>query len=113
MSISFSLSFFVCKVIKMSRIEKQEKFNLTYRRVFFICLAAYCYSAWLSLVLANWLPFATAENVYLAVFLSFIFFIFYVVLATAVISKLWFWSMNSLGVLLLAGYWLLNRWGMT
>lgn len=95
----------------MSQLEKQEKFNFTYRRVFFICFAAYCYSAWLSLVLAEWLPFPKAENVYLAVFISFIFFIFYVVFTSAIISKRWFWTINIVGICLLAGYWLLNVWG--
>ncbi|MFW2742056.1 hypothetical protein ACN6QN_12985, partial [Acinetobacter baumannii] len=56
----------------MSHLKKQENFNFTYSRIFFICLAAYCYSSWLSLVLAKWLPFAKAENVYFSVFISFI-----------------------------------------
>ncbi|MCH7313189.1 hypothetical protein [Acinetobacter sp. ANC 3882] len=96
----------------MSQLEKPEKFNFTYRRVFFICFAAYCYSSWLSLVLADWLPFAKAENVYFAVFLSFIFFIFYVIFISAVISKLWFWTINSLGLVLLLGYWLFSKQGI-
>ncbi len=97
----------------MSPSEKQETFQLSYRRVFFICLAAYCYSSWLSLVLADCLPFAKAENVYFAVFLSFIFFIFYVILTSAIMSKRWFWIIHGLGVLLLAGYGLIHKWGMS
>ncbi|MFV5262614.1 hypothetical protein ACMUMS_03460 [Acinetobacter courvalinii] len=97
----------------MRRTEQQEPFNLTYRSVFFICLAAYCYSSWLSLVLADWLPFAKAENVYFAVFLSFIFFIFYVVLNSAIVSRRWFWIINSSGILLLASYWLMRKWGIS
>jgi len=96
----------------MAHIEKQKKVNITYLSVFFTCFAAYCYSAWLSLVLANYLPFAQAENVYIAVFIGFIFFIFYVVLINAAGSKQWFWIINILGVLLLASYWLFSVWGV-
>ncbi len=96
----------------MSPSEKQETFQLSYRRVFYICLAAYCYSSWLSLVLADWLPFAKAENVYFAVFISFIFFIFYVILTSAIVSRRWFWIINSSGILLLASYWLMRKWGI-
>ncbi|RLZ09517.1 hypothetical protein EAH57_06340 [Acinetobacter sp. 2JN-4] len=96
----------------MNHSEKQEKFYLSYRRVFIVCLAAYCYSSWLSLVLAKWLPFAKAENVYFAVFISFIFFIFYIIFTSSVISKLWFWPINSLGIFLLVSYWLLAHWGV-
>lgn len=95
----------------MSSLENKEEDQLTYRRVFFICLAAYCYSAWLSMVLANWLPFAQAENVYFAVFISFIFFVFYVVFASTVFSRIWYWLMNSFGLILLAGYWFLSKSG--
>ncbi|MGE9816870.1 hypothetical protein ACQP6V_01550 [Acinetobacter baumannii] len=96
----------------MSHLKKQENFNFTYSRIFFICLAAYCYSSWLSLVLAKWLPFARAENVYFSVFISFIFFIFYIVFTSSILSKLWFWMINSLGVVLLVSYWLLAKWGV-
>ncbi|WP_038344157.1 hypothetical protein [Acinetobacter sp. A47] len=95
----------------MSHSEQQETFNLTYRNVFFTCLAAYSYSSWLSMVLVDWLPFAKAENVYFAVFLSFLFFIFYVILVSAIVSRRWFWIINSSGILLLASYWLLRKWG--
>ncbi|QER39719.1 hypothetical protein F2A31_08330 [Acinetobacter suaedae] len=96
----------------MSRLEKQQSFKLTYRRVFFVCLASYCYSSWLSLVLAKWLPFNQAENVYFAVFIALIFFILYIILATAIISRLWFWLLNSFGIFLLGSYWLLMSWGI-
>ncbi|MEG0481802.1 MAG: hypothetical protein RR575_01830 [Acinetobacter sp.] len=96
----------------MAHVEKQKKVNLTYRSVLFTCFAAYCYSAWLSLVLANYLPFAQAENVYLAVFIGFIFFIFYVILTSAISSKRWFWIINILGVLLLTSDWLFSVWGV-
>ena len=91
---------------KMKQLEKQEKFNLRYDKVILSCVSAYCYSAWLSLVLAKWLPFAKAENVYFAVFVSLIFFIFYVIFTSAIISKLCFWAVNTLGVILLLSYWL-------
>ena len=91
---------------KMKQLEKQEKFNLSYDKVILSCVSAYCYSAWLSLVLAKWLPFAKAENVYFAVFISFIFFIFYVIFANTIISKLYFWIINILGMILLLSYWL-------
>lgn len=91
---------------KMKQLEKQEKFNLSYDKVILSCVSAYCYSAWLSLVLAKWLPFAKAENVYFAVFVSLIFFIFYVIFTSAIISKLCFWAVNTLGVILLLSYWL-------
>jgi hypothetical protein len=90
----------------MNQVENQENFNLSIGKVALTSFSAYCYSTWLSLVLAKWLPFAKAENVYFAVFVSLIFFIFYVIFTSAIISKLCFWAVNTLGVILLLSYWL-------
>lgn len=91
---------------KMNQLEKQEKFTLSYSKVILSCVSAYCYSAWLSLVLAKWLPFAKAENVYFSVFIGFIFFVFYVIFTNTIGSKLYFWAVNILGMILLLSYWL-------
>ena len=90
----------------MRQINKHHTFKLSYHRVLVSCVAGYCYASWLSLVLAEWLPFEQAENVYFSVFISFIFYIVYVLLISTLISKWWFWGVNSLGMLLFMSYWL-------
>ncbi|WP_313400153.1 hypothetical protein [Acinetobacter variabilis] len=81
------------------------------KEIFYICLAAYGYSLWISWVLPDYLPFATAENIYLSALLGFTFLIFYIVLVPCIPSKLWQKSINYLSYILLLSYWIIKKFG--
>jgi len=92
-------------------MDKQKPEWLSIQEIFYICLAAYGYSLWISWVLPDYLPFAKAENIYLSVLLSFIFLIFYIVLVPCIPSKLWQKRINYLSYILLLGYWIIRKLG--
>ncbi|GAA5558400.1 hypothetical protein Asch01_03156 [Acinetobacter schindleri] len=92
-------------------MDKQKPEELSIKEIFYICLAAYGYSLWISWVLPDYLPFATAENIYLSALLSFTFLIFYIVLVPCIPSKLWQKSINYLSYILLLGYWIIKKFG--
>lgn len=92
-------------------MDKQKLEWLSIKEIFYICLAAYGYSLWISWVLPDYLPFATAENIYLSALLSFTFLIFYIVLVPCIPSKLWQKSINYLSYILLLGYWIIRKFG--
>jgi len=92
-------------------MDKKKSEWLSIREIFYICLAAYAYSVWISWVLPDYLPFATAENIYLSALLSFTFLIFYIVLVPCIPSKLWQKSINYLSYILLLSYWIIKKFG--
>lgn len=92
-------------------MDKQKPEWLCIKEIFYICLAAYGYSLWISWVLPDYLPFATAENIYLSALLSFTFLIFYIVLVPCITSKLWQKSINYLSYILLLSYWIIKKFG--
>ncbi|WP_455598072.1 hypothetical protein [Acinetobacter pecorum] len=69
-------------------MDKQKPEWLSIKEIFYICLAAYGYSLWISWVLPDYLPFATAENIYLSALLSFSFLIINIVLVPRIPSIL-------------------------
>lgn len=92
-------------------MDKQKSEWLSIKEIFYICLAAYGYSLWISWVLPDYLPFATAENIYLSALLSFTFLIFYIVLVPCIPSKSWQKSINYLSYILLLSYWIIKKFG--
>ena len=92
-------------------MDKQKPEWLSIKEIFYICLAAYGYSLWISWVLPDYLPFATAENIYLSALLSFTFLIFYIVLVPSIPSKLSQKSINYLSYILLLSYWIIKKFG--
>jgi hypothetical protein len=92
-------------------MNKQKVAGLSIQEVLYICLAAYGYSVWISWVLPDYLPFATAENVYLSALISFIFLIFYIVLIPCITSKSWQMKINYFSFILLLSYWIIKKLG--
>lgn len=92
-------------------MDKQKPEWLSIQEIFYICLAAYGYSLWISRALPDYLPFAPAENIYLSALVSLTFLIFYIVLVPCIPSKFWQRSINYLSYILLLGYWIIMKFG--
>jgi len=92
-------------------MDKKKSEWLSIREIFYICLAAYAYSIWISWVLPDYLPFAKAENIYFSALLGFIFLIFYIVLVPGLRSKRRQKRINYLSYVLLLGYWIIKKIG--
>ncbi len=95
----------------MSHLKKQENFNFTYSKDLF-----YLFSRLLLEIHSSnlfWLNgyLLLKQRMFIFRYLSVLSFLFFILSLSSILSKLWFWMINSLGVVLLVSYWLLAKWG--